>query len=593
MKYYRKKNQYQFVSFSKISLKPLLLMIAMFFLVHSTLLFAEVTASTNRTVLTIDETITLEIKSKNASGEPELNELENDFQILGRSQSQNYSLINGHASRTHTWTITLLPKRTGEIIIPAIKVGNEQTKAIHLVVQKQSSTPGLDGKDVFLKIEVSDNEGKDFYVQQQIIVKIQLFHRIRFTNATLSDLELNNTVIEKLGNDSNYSKVIANHRYNVIEQNYAIYPQQSGPLTIPELTFSGNAEISQNFSLFSRPGQRIISRTKPISLNILPVPDNYTGKIWLPAESLELEATILEDINNITAGEAITRHIIVRSTGLLGSQLPANTISSSSSIKAYPDKEQLNTQLVNGKVIGIRRDTIAIIPLKSGAFTLPEINIDWWNTKTNQQETTTLPAQTLFALLNAEQANTDSENMSTQTSESADKSTSKNTVEKTVEKVIYKPTHLTKNIWFWISLALLILWFMTIAILLISRSKHKSKATNLSKPISDDHEKHLQALFDACNENDAHKTTLALIQWAKIYFKQPLLSGVTQIIEKIDDVNLIESINLLESVQYSGNKQDWKGDSLSSSLHDFIKEQKKQGETIRKSHSNAFVSLNP
>jgi hypothetical protein len=74
-------------------------------------LWAEVTASTGRTVLNIDETLVLEIKSENGSGEPDLSALEENFQILAKSQSQNYSMINGNTSRTHQWNITLLAKK--------------------------------------------------------------------------------------------------------------------------------------------------------------------------------------------------------------------------------------------------------------------------------------------------------------------------------------------------------------------------------------------------------------------------------------------------------------------------------------------------
>lgn len=83
----------------------------LFVLLQTSSLWASVNASTDRTVLSIDETTVLEIVSKNNSGEPDLSELEDDFQIMGKSQSQNYSLINGHASRTHSWNITLLPKK--------------------------------------------------------------------------------------------------------------------------------------------------------------------------------------------------------------------------------------------------------------------------------------------------------------------------------------------------------------------------------------------------------------------------------------------------------------------------------------------------
>ncbi|MCU7967048.1 MAG: BatD family protein, partial [gamma proteobacterium symbiont of Bathyaustriella thionipta] len=600
------------------SMKIPLWLVTLFFLFQTSITLAEVTATTGRTVLSIDETIQLTIKSDSSSDDPDLSILDDNFQILGRSQSQNYSYINGNASRTHTWSISLLPKKTGEITIPAIKVGNETTQAIHLVIQKQSKTPGVDGKDVYLKIELAGDsneqagEEKSYYVQQQLLVTVQLFHRIRFSNATLSELEIENTVVEKLGNDANYSKNIANHRYNIIERRYAIYPQQSGPLVIPALTFSGNAEISQSFSLFSRPGRQIISRTKPLTVNILAIPDSYTGKHWLPAENLEIESEILEDTHSIVSGEAITRHIIVRAKGLLGSQLPATSVSSSKKIKTYPDKEKLSNQLVNGKVVGVRRDTIAIIPLKSGEFTLPEIKINWWNTLTNQQQTTRLAARTLLAQPNSDQlAQIETNKQTSQlqvpsqdqpSSTASEKDAAKSIEPITRKEVIYKNPKFTKNLWFWVSIALLIIWLMTIALFIVSSSKNKQQKKSLaaakkSSPNQLAAQEYLQQVYQACETNNAHNASKSLVQWAKFHFNQPMISGLSTVTELIDtlsfDNSLGDAINHLESCQYSQDKENWQGNNLSSALKEYLHQESTDKKVKKNQTPQAFSSLNP
>lgn len=559
---------------------------------------AKVTASTGRTVLSIDESIILQLKSSDNSDDPDLSVLENDFKIINKSQSKNFSFINGKTSSTHTWSISLLAKNTGEISIPAIKVGDESTKPIHLIIRQPSATPGIDGKEAFLKVSIVDNEENEFYVQQQILLKVQLFHRVRFTNASLSELELTNTVIEKLGEDNNYNKVISKHRYNIVERTYAIYPQQSGELIIPPIVFNGNIEVRQNYSLFSQPGRQIASRTKPLTLNILPIPEDYSGKNWLPAESLVIESEILEDPSNIVSGEAITRHIVVRATGLLGSQLPALSVPSSKSIKSYPDKEQLNSQLVNGKVVGSRRDTIAIIPLREGLFTLPEIKINWWNVKTRQVETAILEAKTLVAQNNpdiqAEPVSPPIEATKPDTTNGTADKSSINTITETIEKIVYKPVALTKNIWFWISIGLLISWLITLILLIMALSKSKSKKTNStqqkSKSSKEEHDQLLQSLQVYCQNNDAHNSSDALVYWAQFYFNKPSLNSLSQIIELILDEPLINAINTLESSQYSANKQDWSGSNLSSAVINFIK----QDRLNKQSHKqHQFTPLNP
>lgn len=558
---------------------------------------AKVTASTGRTVLSIDESIILQIKSNDNSGDPDLSVLDSNFKIINQRQSQNYSYINGHASSTHTWNISLLAKKTGEITIPAISVGNETTRPIHLIIRQPSTTPGVDGKEAFLKVSIADNIQDEFYVQQQILIKVQLFHRVRFTNASLSELELNNTVIEKLGENSNYNKIIAKYRYNIMEQTYAIYPQQSGELIIPAMIFNGNIEVRQSFSLFSQPGRQIISRTKPIKLNILPIPKDYSGKDWLPAESLKIESEILEDPDSIISGEAITRHIVVRATGLLGSQLPELRVPSSKYIKSYPDKEKLNSQLINGKIVGSRRDTIAIIPLKEGPFTLPEIKIDWWNIKTQQQETAVLKAKTLIAGKNPEMPAAAVSPITIEKTAETITSKTPETIKEIIEKVIYKDVTLTKNIWFWSSMCLLFIWLITLILLIMSSSKNKVNKVKGSqqqklKSTKEEHSQLLQSLQVYCQNNDAHSSSDALVYWAQFYFNKPSLTSLSQIIELIDNEQLINAINTLESSQYSANKQDWTGSDLSSSVINFIK-QDRLGKKSNNQNPQGFTPLNP
>ncbi len=555
----------------------------------STPLLADVRAKTDRSAASIDETITLSIQSKNTSGSPELDSLKKDFQILGQSQSHNYSYINGLASSTQTWTITLLPKKTGKLTIPAIKVGNEFTKPIALVIQKQSTTPALDGKEVFLKMKLSPQDS--VYVQQQILLVVQLFHRIRLSNALLTELELDNAVIEKLGNDSHYSKVIGKHRYNVIERHYAIYPQQSGSLTIPSLTFSGYKEINQNFSLFSRPGRQLIRRTEPVPIKVKPIPDNYTGKHWLPAESLVLESEILENPKNIKTGEAVTRHIIIRATGLLGSQLPAITIPSSNDYKTYPDKEKLNNQLVNGKVIGTRKDTIAIIPLHAGNFTLPEIKVSWWNTISNKQETAVLPARTLKALPNADIQGrpTPKPDTSTQPGKPKPDSSTSKMLKTRVKNIIQEP-HFSKDKWFWISMVLLLLWLITLVLLIIARKAGTNPPAQTLSKEKESHEPWLQRIYAACQKNNPTATQEALVQWAKVYFNQPLLSGLSDIIELTGDETLNSAITSLEEAKYSSHKQQWDGLILENALQKYIARQRQKSGAR---HKQALVGLNP
>ena len=262
----------------------------------------------------------------------------------------------------------------------------------------------------------------------------------------------------------------------------------------------------------------------------------------------------------------------------------------------------------NGKVVGSRRDTVAIIPLAPGRFTLPEIKIDWWNTRTNQQESAILPARTLMAQENPEQTANQSKTLSPDTEIQSQKNAAskrdnspadmKKTPENIIEKIVYKESNISKNPWFWISLALLIFWLVTLALLFLVAAKKKRPAAETSAKENSrhgkkDHKKYLQLLYDRCQENDASKATRAIVIWAKYYFNQPMLSGLSQIIELIDDEHLIDAINHLEKSQYSVDKESWNGGPLSSAVTNFIKQNEAHRRSVQQGKNQDFALLNP
>ncbi len=562
-----------------------------FFLFSSQVLFAEVTAETNRSVLSIDETLMLRIKQTNASGgEPDLSALKKNFQILDQSQSQNYSFINGRSSSSHTWTITLLANNTGEVIIPAISVGNESTQPIKLLVNEPSSTPAIDGKEVF--IEVSINPDKQVYVQQQILMTVSLFHRVRFSNASLSEPAIENTVVERIGNENNFQKQVGQYNYNVIERKYAVYPQQSGPLDIPGIVFNANIEQQQGrFSIFSRPGRRIISRTESVHLDVLPIPDNYTGKNWLPAKHIKIESNIIEDEQALKAGEALTRRIVVSAVGLIGSQLPAVNIPSSSDYKVYPDKETISSQMIEDEIVGTRQDTMAIIPVHSGQITLPKISIDWWNTETRQQQTTVLPSKTFSVAVNDAMPDL-SQSAPAQSWDKPPGKTAINAaaVPEPTNDTLTQSETLKHNIWFWISLVLLLLWLATSGLLLLRSKKQQPKHRAEQQPEGNIEQTHKQ-LKQSCTNNDPAKATEYLIDWARLYYNDPDIVGLSQVLELIDDQQLTEQINQLEISRYSAVQKNWAGQSLCQALDQHLA-QKNLART-QKQAQQTLAPLNP
>ncbi|WP_161624257.1 BatD family protein [Spongiibacter marinus] len=372
------------------------LWLSVFALCCSGLAQAETTvrATVDRNQVALEETLNLTLSADSIlfSGEPDVSELSNDFHILNRQQSSRTNIVNGNISSSRQWDYTLAPKREGDLTIPAITMGNKQTKAISIHVTPPNSTrrQNTDNRQVWLEADITPRRG---YVQQILEYSVKLYSSVNFLDATLDPLDVDNALVESLG-ESRYRQRIDGRSFQVIERRYAVFPQRSGTLEIPALTLQARVE-SYRPSLLD-PGRLLIRRSPPMEIDIQSPPIDFDGALWLPAGNVEIFEEWSSDPEQLQVGESITRRVDIRAEGLMAAQLPALPRYDLAGAKLYPDQPILQNNKDEQILVGLRSESTAIIANEAGRYTLPEIKLAWWNTRTNRAELAVLPARELI-----------------------------------------------------------------------------------------------------------------------------------------------------------------------------------------------------
>jgi len=362
---------------------------------------AAATTTVNRDTLSMDETLTLIITSDDPKGVDELNlqPIEVDFEVLGNSQSSQYSIANGKTTSSKTWQITLAPKRPGKLRIPALEIGKDRSRSIGVTVSKSVPMQQRAGVDnIFMEAEISLEKA---WVQQEIVYTTRIFYYPGLNRgADLEALQVPNAIITQLS-EANFTRTIRGKNYNVYEVKYALFPQSSGLLKIPGQIFVGAlAEPKQSNSFFgygSR-GKTVRLRNTNKEILIEPRPTNFKGKHWLPARNITLREKWSENPNGMQVGAPLTRSVIVEADGLQASQLPPLELLQPVGAQMYPD-EPTDHEVADAKgVRSIRTEQMAIIPSAQGNLTLPEIRFNWWNTNTQRMETASIAERTFSVL---------------------------------------------------------------------------------------------------------------------------------------------------------------------------------------------------
>lgn len=362
---------------------------------------ASLSASVDRTQLNAGETfdLTLESDDNTAFGTPDLSPLTQQFRVIGTRQENRLSSLDGKAHASTRWIVTLQAKHTGNVVIPPLNLGSAESQSITLsVTEPDTSAPGKLAP-VFIDASL---DRESVYVQAQALLTLRIYHSVSlYDDSSLTPLSIPDARVQQLGSPRTYETSINGVRHGVIEVSYAIFPQKSGPLTIPSQIFSATPALpssADDYNPFGpRPGRQTQVNSPEIPLQVKPRPDSWPANApWLPASSLSLsEAWTPEPGSSLKIGDSLTRNVMLRAEGLASAQLPPLPEIDVAGLRRYPDKPQMHNQNNEHGLVGSREESLALVPSKSGRIELPEVRLQWWNTDKDRLETATLPARQL------------------------------------------------------------------------------------------------------------------------------------------------------------------------------------------------------
>jgi len=383
-------------------------------------------ASVNRNPIPEGEAfiLTLRLENPQNSETPDLKPLEQDFNVYSVSNSSRINIINGTRSDIRQWDIGLIAKKTGDLSIPAIKAGNISSNPLVIKVISSDNVAVSDTSNAdtnvsssnlstryALKTEISN---KNPYVQQQIDYTVTLVDAGGLQGDApffVGDGSNNDWIVQSIGSPNVETKTINGQTIREIKFRYALFPQKSGRLKLPIVNFRGFyltqdrvaydpfADLFGNSITASGLGFADIFATRhPVNLvskseeiDVRPIATENNGNWWLPAQNVELFSEWTDAKPEFKVGEAVTRTVYLKAVGVAENQLPEINFPKVDGVKQYPEKQQTESRVDNGRLVSVKKAVNVYIPNQSGAITLPAIQVPWFNVAANRMEKALLP----------------------------------------------------------------------------------------------------------------------------------------------------------------------------------------------------------
>ncbi len=372
---------------------------------------------------------------------PDLAPLAPDFEILGTSQSQNFTITNGTVQQSRAWQITLMPRRTGRLVIPALRAGPDASHAIELevvaagtagaapgsaadpdVAAADSANPGSRDThadngiaDLFLRATVDRDTS---YVNGEVLYTVRIYDALGILQGSLTSPQGEGLRMTPVGEVATSEEEIGGRRYTVHERQFRVAPETAGPHTIapvtlearvrgedpgrrrPQAGFRGSLleQFFGDMDPFAGRGRLVRARSNPVELDVQAKPASAGPGWFLPAESVVLEEQWIPATGTLEAGRAVTRIVRLRAKGASAAQLPNFAIPEPGGARQQETGAASNDKPTTRGSEAIMERRVTLVPDAAGTLTIPPIEVPWFDVATRKARTAKLPGRSFEVL---------------------------------------------------------------------------------------------------------------------------------------------------------------------------------------------------
>ena len=335
--------------------------------------------------------------------------------LYGPNQSEvsSYQYVNGHLSGSTTVTVSYVAMATrgGNFTIPpAMVVANGRrmsTESMRVRVNgsapaaataqsrgggREEKTVGNPGHgDLFILVSASKTH---VHEQEPVMLTYKVYTTLNLTqlNGAMPDLKGFHTQEVKLPQQKNFHmETFRGKAYNTVTwSQYIMYPQMTGSLKIPSITYHGIVmeEDRSEDAFFTGGGYKEVPRdvTAPgITIQVDPLPakpKDFSGGVGKFNISAQLAKT------EVRAGDPINLRLVLSGTGNL-KLVKEPAVQIPSDFDKYDTKITDKTKLSEAGVEGNMIYDYLFVARKEGTYTIPAIRFTYYDTGSNSYKTIT------------------------------------------------------------------------------------------------------------------------------------------------------------------------------------------------------------
>ena len=342
------------------------------------------------------------------------------FEVLmgpSTSRQSSFQMVNGHttSSSSITFTYIICANKNGTFTIPPAQIRCEgktlKSNSVKITVsgrqqsqrgggggyddEPQMRTAGshISGADLFIKVSANKQR---VHEQEPILLTYKVYTLVQLTrlDGKMPDLKGFHTQEVQLPQQKSFKVETYNGRpYRTVTwSQYVMFPQMTGKLEIPSITFDGTV-VMQNrdvdpFEAFFNGGSGYVEMKKKIkapgiTIQVDPLPTrpaDFSGGVGKFNISAQLTPT------SAKTNDAVTLRVIVSGVGNL-KLIKEPVVVFPKDFDRYDAKVTDKTKLTANGVEGSMIYDFIAVPRNAGKFEIPPVKFVYYDTSTNKYTT--------------------------------------------------------------------------------------------------------------------------------------------------------------------------------------------------------------
>jgi hypothetical protein len=342
----------------------------------------------------------------------------------------------------------------------------------------------------------------------------------------------------------NFSEQVAGTSYAGIRTTYRLYPEQLGQFLLPP------AQITVTYADVPPHSAQATLQLPQLNFRAEIPPAAEGLDYFLPTAQLKVEQKWGSSLKNLRAGETVERTVTITADKLQGMFIPPLSFDVPDGLRVYPQQPVVENQKSDrGEFLGGQRvESAKYLIERPGDYTLPGLEIKWWDLNANRVRTEVLPAVHFSAASDSAYV----PELPPQLEQQAP-------AQEVSANPWYRYRRWIRYGWIWVVGALVIFW---LTVRMIPRTARWVRDARRKHRESEG--TYFRALILSCSRNDGAASYRHLLRWLE---RSRPGENLDVFVLKSGDAELARQIEELGAAVYSPVKSvKWSGSALAQSL---------------------------